>query len=339
MSSEILLSYCIPVYNVKDYLEACIESIYRQNLSAFEIVCVDDCSTDGSFDLLNELAERYPEMVVLRNEVNGGISVARNHAIRAARGKYIWLVDADDLIAPDSAPRFLKLAEKESADAVLGDFLAFQDGTEPVIREGTMQEQELSFADPRYFYPRAENHRPCFGVWLGIFNREFLLKNNLLFREELRIFEEYTFYLELGMKMNKVFHLAHYGYLYRLRESSNSHGARTAVMKKGFENSRKALKIYEQYRDICRPDLRHAYDLHYKRMQRYVVRDLCLVDDSSYVKQGLKEIQKEGLHPYRYDPGLEFGQIIGRKMTFFNKMIAGRYTFWIMHWIVVKVLR
>ena len=75
------ISFCIPVYNAKSYLASCIESIYAQNIDQFEIICVDDCSTDGSFELLNDLCAKYPELVVKRNETNRGISYARNLAL------------------------------------------------------------------------------------------------------------------------------------------------------------------------------------------------------------------------------------------------------------------
>ena len=59
-----MISFCIPVYNAKEYLKPCIESIYTQKITHFEIICIDDCSTDGSYELLLNLSAVYPEMVV-----------------------------------------------------------------------------------------------------------------------------------------------------------------------------------------------------------------------------------------------------------------------------------
>ena len=92
------LSIVIPVYNVAPYLPACLESVFGQTGFSFEVILVDDASTDNSGSICGEYARRYPQVRYIRHARNGGLSSARNTGLVAARGKYITFVDSDDYI-------------------------------------------------------------------------------------------------------------------------------------------------------------------------------------------------------------------------------------------------
>ena len=95
-----LLSVIVPVYNVKDYVERCVDSIINQTYRNLEILIVDDGSTDGSGALCDVLAGRDSRIRVFHT-ANGGLSAARNVGIDAASGALIGFVDSDDWIEPD----------------------------------------------------------------------------------------------------------------------------------------------------------------------------------------------------------------------------------------------
>lgn len=99
MENEIILSIIIPFYNVEEYFERCLNSIVSQKVSPeqFEIIAINDGSTDGSLEIAERIAGQQSNMVVVSQE-NKGQSAARNHGVRLARGKYIWYVDSDDWI-------------------------------------------------------------------------------------------------------------------------------------------------------------------------------------------------------------------------------------------------
>lgn len=86
------LSIIIPVYNVQKYLEDCLLSIYKQSLSleTFEVIAVNDGSTDSSIDILREYGEIYPNLIIISQE-NKGLSKARNNGLAVASGKYVFL--------------------------------------------------------------------------------------------------------------------------------------------------------------------------------------------------------------------------------------------------------
>ena len=93
------LSFIIPVYNVEKYIRTCIESIYQQDLdeNSFEVIIVNDGTKDRSMEMIADLIEQHSNIIVI-NQENQGLSVARNNGIIKAMGEYIAMIDSDDLI-------------------------------------------------------------------------------------------------------------------------------------------------------------------------------------------------------------------------------------------------
>ena len=125
------LSIIVPVYNVLPYIRPCLDSLVGQTLEDYEIILIDDGSTDGTAQVLAEYAARYPEKIVLRRVENGGQGRARNIAIDMARGDYLGFIDSDDWINPTMYEKLCKRAEDTGADVVVCNFLAkYNDGRE-----------------------------------------------------------------------------------------------------------------------------------------------------------------------------------------------------------------
>ena len=116
-SPAVSVSVIIPVYNVEEYLPRCLDSVLKQSRKDYEIICVDDGSTDGCGDILDRYAEEHAAIRVIHRE-NGGLSVARNSGMRVARGEYIYFLDSDDFIHPQMLETTLHFAETEQADMV-----------------------------------------------------------------------------------------------------------------------------------------------------------------------------------------------------------------------------
>ncbi len=116
-----MISIVIPVYNTAQYLPACIDSIIQQSYKDFEMILVDDGSTDDSPELCDQYAAQYPFVTALHYE-NHGPSFARNKGTEAAKGDYILYIDSDDLIVPGHLQSMIDTAEKFRAGMVLGSF-------------------------------------------------------------------------------------------------------------------------------------------------------------------------------------------------------------------------
>ena len=102
-----ILSVIMPVYNCCEYLEAAIKSVFRGGIDDVEIIAVDDCSSDGSRELLCSLAKDDPRIKVICNDKNSGVAAVRNTALAMASGEYLAFCDSDDTVPDGSYKKML----------------------------------------------------------------------------------------------------------------------------------------------------------------------------------------------------------------------------------------
>lgn len=115
------ISVIIPIYNKAEYVELCLESVLEQDVESFEVIAVDDGSTDESGALCDDMARRYPNLRVLHVE-NGGVTAARRIGLEYARGKYVTFVDADDIMKPQGLSDLLDSIQTTDADEVVATY-------------------------------------------------------------------------------------------------------------------------------------------------------------------------------------------------------------------------
>lgn len=113
-----VVSVLIPVYNVEDYLGKCLDSVIAQTLNNIEIICVNDGSTDGSAEILQEYKKKDSRITIITKE-NGGLPSARNAGLEVAKGKYIGFVDSDDYIEPTMYETMVNSAMVHDSDVVI----------------------------------------------------------------------------------------------------------------------------------------------------------------------------------------------------------------------------
>ena len=175
-SDSIQISLCIPVYNVRPYLEKLTDSIISQNLTniSYEILFVDDCSTDGSFEYLCENSRDMSNIRILRNDNNSGISYTRNRLIDNAKGEYIWFIDSDDMIFPDAIKVLLHIAKSNSADIVLANYIKVSEDACPIenIDIIDFEHRNVSF-DNLDWLPDKDNNCRMLSMCRGIFKKSF----------------------------------------------------------------------------------------------------------------------------------------------------------------------
>ena len=121
--NEPWLSILVPVHNGAAYLAQCLESIIDQAMSGIEIIVLDDASTDDPTSLVLPLQRRCaPGLRMISHPVNRGVAVARNHLLQEARGRYVWFIDADDMLRPGALQGLRTLLQTQSPDLVMCDF-------------------------------------------------------------------------------------------------------------------------------------------------------------------------------------------------------------------------
>lgn len=135
-------SVIVPVYNVADYLKSCMDSLLSQHCDDWEILLVDDGSTDGKCPALcDEYAEQAPDLVRVIHQANGGLGAARNTGIEAAKGEYLLFVDSDDTIAPETMERLSAWVGESHADMYVFDYLYVTENGE---RPGEPRQSEVN---------------------------------------------------------------------------------------------------------------------------------------------------------------------------------------------------
>ena len=119
------ISIIIPVYNAEKYLSDTLESVLCQSFTSFEVIAVNDGSTDGSLKLLNIYADRDKRIRII-DKPNTGVSDTRNVAIKAAKGEYLAFLDADDVYAPNYLKRMYGVATESGAEVAVCDYVTFR---------------------------------------------------------------------------------------------------------------------------------------------------------------------------------------------------------------------
>ena len=182
------LSIIVPVYNVEKYIRACIKSIYKQGLDeeCFEVIIVNDGTPDRSMEVITDIISQHSNIVVI-NQENQGLSVARNNGIAAAKGEYILIPDSDDLLIENSLKPLLEKALETKVDLVVADFLTMTDEEIDDFNKKEFKQPEPHFKKivGEQIYLELLNPRQCF-VWRTLYRREFLVTEDLRYYPSIR---------------------------------------------------------------------------------------------------------------------------------------------------------
>jgi len=115
-----LVSVCLPVYNAGKYLDKCLASIEAQTLKPIELIVVDDCSTDNSWEIISKFAKKHLWVRIFKNQANSGVSPTFNFAVSQATSNYIARMDADDIMAPNRLALQKKYLDKHPEVVIVG---------------------------------------------------------------------------------------------------------------------------------------------------------------------------------------------------------------------------
>ena len=232
------VSIVIPVFNNIEYLAACIDSAVQQRSVKVEIICVDDASTDGSADLLDEISRSNSNVHVLRNTRNSGPGASRNKGLIMAGGKFVRFADADDLLPPDSSALLYEKAVKESVDLVRGSLAIFQgDCPSKVVRAITQPNRNRTFFS---------EEKP---LWIPWWHTSYLISNTLIRENQLRYpdlrrGEDPVFMAKVLLRSRSIALIEDVVYLYRSYQKSTGTGSAT------FEDLLASLKHAEIVKDL-----------------------------------------------------------------------------------------
>ena len=256
-----MVSIVVPIYNAEQYLRRCVDSILNQEYTDFELLLVNDGSTDASGDICEEYGDQDPRVIVIQKE-NTGVSDSRNRALDRAWGKYLQFLDSDDWITPDATRLFVRAAEEYGCDMVISDFyrvVGERLSTKGDIEEeGVLTREEFAahmMENPADFY---------YGVlWNKLYRRDIVEEHNLRMDTDINWCEDFMFNLEY-IRYAKVFYALHAPIYYYVKRKGSlaSQGiniSKTVKMK---------LNVFEYYNNFYKHVLEEE-DYEKNRLQVY----------------------------------------------------------------------
>lgn len=210
------ISVIIPVYNVEKYIKKCILSVVDQSYKNFEILIIDDGSTDNSIKMIEDIVLENKNINVYRKE-NGGLSSARNFGLEKASGDYILFVDSDDWIEKDLFKILVEnLIDEDILIYNLGEYNNKENKVVTSKKIRNIKKELLRVNEGYKFLDEVPN-----GVWLKCYKTSFIKQNNFRFNEELKLYEDTYWDIITLVNAKKVRFLDYVGYWYRTaREGS-----------------------------------------------------------------------------------------------------------------------
>ena len=215
---EVTISIIIPIYNVERYLPMCLESIVQQSFGDFEVIVIDDGSTDGSGAIAEEFAKKDQRFSVI-HQSNNGMALARNVGLDVARGQFIAFVDGDDWVHPEMLEYLLSTLVKTGADIAMSDFIKTEDSNYRFSEYKELPQPQV-FDGYTAIKLLVENVRPIFSVvWNKLYDRNLI--GNLRFSDI--VSEDSFFNMSVYAKSSVVSYLQIPLVSYRQREDSVTH--------------------------------------------------------------------------------------------------------------------
>lgn len=138
------LSIIIPVFNVEDYIEECLNSVVNQDIEDYEILIIDDGSTDNSIYIINEFLEKFPSIFQYYYKLNGGLSDARNYGIERAKGEYLLFLDSDDFLKYNCLSGLLEEAKTNSSDIIVFNHIIYSNDKKCIIKKNMKKSSNIS---------------------------------------------------------------------------------------------------------------------------------------------------------------------------------------------------
>lgn len=217
-------SIIVPIYNVEPYLRDCLESILSQSFNDYEVICVNDASTDSSLKILQSYAQKYEEIKIINNPVNGGLSFSRNCGIKNAVGEYILFVDSDDMLCPGALRTLSEETSRFDTDIIYFNMIVKDEGQWAKAQIKSPQKQckcDGIYTGQELFVKLYQNEQIIVEAWRQLFSKKFIDENQLYFYEGI-LHEDLLFSVVCAMKAQQVRYLEKELYIYRRRDGSIS---------------------------------------------------------------------------------------------------------------------
>ena len=203
-----MISVIIPVYNDEDYVHVCLNSVLKQTYDNFEIICIDDASTDSSVEILEYFAQKDSRIKILKNDSNMGPGYTRNRGLDIAKGKYVSFLDADDWFSHDTFDILIKKIEQDNLDLLLFKNIVYYEETQEFGFEEYYDMQFMNKFENQVFNHWDLDKTKLFDMsnapWNKFYLKSFLDDNNIRFPNENLIHEDNPFFYKAFTSAKRV---------------------------------------------------------------------------------------------------------------------------------------
>ena len=239
------ISVIVPMYNVDEYIKETLDSLVNQTFTEVEYILIDDNSSDGTFEIASKYVDEFPNITIIRNEFNEGISAVRNQGIDISCGDYIFFLDGDDFLSVDALEIMYNAAIKNDADLITGLHNMYHKN-ESLLSDVYEQFPGLStpgikdiFSTPDLFY--------LIFCWGKLYKRE--LVKHVRFPEKINYCEDQPFTVYAYLNAKKIYTVSSVIYFYRQREGQTKSLTQLIYSEQiqSLNNVIKVIKISEQY--------------------------------------------------------------------------------------------
>lgn len=234
---DTIISIIIPVYNSQKYLSRCIESILNQTFRNFEVILINDGSTDKSISICNNYIE-IDQRVKLINQVNTGVSCARNRGIDEAVGRYIMFVDSDDTIEEDMVEYLYNLIIKKDYDVAVCQYTLYKDGHDS--KKKRKKEILEYYSNEKIMEEYIVSNLFRYSPVNKLYKKSLIIQNNIRFLTEIKYSEDAIFNYEIFSRVDKIIYSSESKYNYYL----NEHSTVRTVTEKRLDILHGIVKIY-----------------------------------------------------------------------------------------------
>ncbi|MDB8558410.1 glycosyltransferase [Turicibacter sanguinis] len=218
MSQNLSISIIVPVYNSEKFISICIESILNQNFHNYEVILINDGSSDSSLKICEEYSKLDKRIQVI-DQVNKGVSHARNIGIEIAQGEYIVFIDADDELDSDYLKLLYQTITNSNCDLIVSGYILFPTYKKCIPnfkRYSVMKGIDFILSSPNIH----SNNDLCF-CWRNIYRLSTIRENRIFFNENIHIGEDVVFNLELLVHVDRVMAISDCLYRYRINNENS----------------------------------------------------------------------------------------------------------------------
>ena len=221
-TQDVKISVVIPIFNVEDFLGPCLDSVLNQTFNDFEVICVNDGSTDSSLEILKEYLSKDDRIKIIDKD-NAGYGHTMNIGLDMASGKYFLIVESDDYVLPTMFETLFEVAEKYDLDFVKSDFYRFYGDNDNMVTD--YQKLDPSGEYYNKVFSTSEDHNTyklLMNTWTGLYNLDFLRENNIRHSETPGAsYQDNGFWFKTFYYGKKVMFVPEPFYMYR-RDNPNS---------------------------------------------------------------------------------------------------------------------